>query len=145
MKENRVLRSTGNGIATQVCTPSKTNIWKLYFQCEKVVKKLIDAKERDIGVHFEYKHCNIVLELTTAEYLQFAECFEADFSNYDTVDVEMFKRKDRKGKTVEISAIQNLKFNSTMSEGVNGKSHILFIGELKTTVNLISNKSTVGR
>ncbi|CAC5354868.1 unnamed protein product [Mytilus coruscus] len=105
MEENRVLRSTRDRIPTQVFTPSKTNITvKNYILNEKkVVKKLIDATERDIDVHFEYKHDNIVLEFTPAAYLHFAECIQAHFSNHDTVHVKIFERKDKMGKIVETS------------------------------------------
>ncbi|CAC5398599.1 unnamed protein product [Mytilus coruscus] len=150
------MRSTRDRIPTQVFTPSKTNrtVKNYILNVKKVVKKLIDATERDIDVHFEYKHGNIVLEFTPAAYLHFAECIQAHLSNHDSVDVKIFERNDKMGKIVETSMSvlqkENSKFqhyrinmyNSTMRVEVNGKSHILFIEELKTIANLMSNKST---
>ncbi|CAG2232261.1 unnamed protein product [Mytilus edulis] len=70
------------------------------------------------------------------------------------VDVKSFERTDKTGKIIETSLSvlkkENSKFqlyrinmyNSTMRAEVNGKSHMLFIDELKTIANLMSNKST---
>ncbi|VDI21829.1 Hypothetical predicted protein [Mytilus galloprovincialis] len=143
-------------IPTQVFTPSKANVTvKNYVLNEKkVVKKLIDATDRDIDVHFEYKHGNIVLEFTPAAYLHFADCIQAHFSNHAMVDVKNFERKDKAGKIVETSLSvlkkENSKFqlyrinmyNSTMRVELNSKIREACLKLVNNTVSHLGNPST---